>query len=57
MRLYAKQPMAMGFHFHSHQAISVPAVYLCRKPSIGAKIMPTNEKANFSTLCKVQKQV
>ena len=39
------------FHFHSHQC---HALYTCRKPYIGAKIMPTNEKANFSTL---QKQV
>ena len=49
--------------FFTFVAIGVPALYICRKPSVfllyifEAKIMPTNEKAFFSTLLKVHKQM
>ena len=43
--------------FFTFVAIGVPALYICRKPNIGVKILDTNEKAIFSTLLKVQKQM
>ena len=36
---------ANGYGFFNFVAIGVPALYICRKSNIGAKIMPTNEKA------------
>ena len=48
---------ANGYGVFTFVAIGVPALYICRKPNIGVKIMPTNEKAIFSTLLKVQKQM